>query len=115
MDLVMESDSGTFMPLGIQFSGKPEARTIMSEVMQLLAPINITKLYDPAEGTDISFWMQAGVPGASLLDDISRYFWFHHSEGDTMTVQNPIWMNQCAAIWTVVAYVVADLDEMLPR
>lgn len=63
MDLVMESDSGTFMPLGIQFSGKPEARTIMSEVMQLLAPINITKLYDPAEGTDISFWMQAGVPG----------------------------------------------------
>lgn len=115
MDLVMESDTGTFMPLGMQFSGKPEARAIMSEVMQLLAPINITKLYDPAEGTDINFWMQAGVPGASLLDDISRYFWFHHSEGDTMTVQNPVWMNQCAAIWTVVAYVVADLEEMLPR
>ncbi|XP_044149624.1 carboxypeptidase Q isoform X2 [Bufo gargarizans] len=115
MDLVMEADSGTFMPLGMQFSGKPQARAIMSDIMQLLEPINITKLYDNADGTDISFWMEAGVPGASLLDDISKYFWFHHSEGDTMTVQNPIWMNLCAAIWTVVAYVVADLEEMLPR
>ncbi|XP_069813420.1 carboxypeptidase Q [Dendropsophus ebraccatus] len=115
MDLVMETDIGTFMPLGMQFSGKPEARAIMSEVMKLLEPINVTKLYDNAEGTDISFWMEAGVPGASLIDDISKYFWFHHSEGDTMTVQNPIWMNLCAAIWTVVAYVVADLEEMLPR
>ncbi|KAM3927703.1 carboxypeptidase Q [Leptodactylus fuscus] len=115
MDLVMEADSGTFMPLGIQFSGKPEARAIMTEVMKLLEPINITKLYDYADGTDISFWMEAGVPGASILDDISKYFWFHHSEGDTMTVQNPIWMNLCTAIWTVVAYVVADLEEMLPR
>ncbi|XP_056378404.1 carboxypeptidase Q isoform X2 [Hyla sarda] len=115
MDIVMETDIGTFMPLGIQFSGKPEARAIMSEVMKLLEPINITKLYDNAEGTDISFWMEAGVPGASLLDDINKYFWFHHSEGDTMTVQNPMWMNLCAAIWTVVAYVVADLEEMLPR
>ncbi|XP_073406531.1 carboxypeptidase Q isoform X2 [Dendrobates tinctorius] len=115
MDLVMETDMGTFMPLGMEFSGKPEARAIMSEIMQLLEPINITKLYDHADGTDISFWMEAGVPGASLLDDISKYFWFHHSEGDTMTVQNPVWMNLCAAIWTVVAYVVADLEEMLPR
>ncbi|XP_069587769.1 carboxypeptidase Q [Ranitomeya imitator] len=115
MDLVMETDMGTFMPLGMEFSGKPEAKAIMSEIMQLLEPINITKLYDHADGTDISFWMEAGVPGASLLDDISKYFWFHHSEGDTMTVQNPVWMNLCAAIWTVVAYVVADLEEMLPR
>ncbi|XP_068093798.1 carboxypeptidase Q isoform X2 [Hyperolius riggenbachi] len=115
MDLVMESDIGTFRPLGIRFSGKSDARDIMLEVMQLLAPINVTKLYDEADGTDISFWMQAGVPGASLMDDASRYFWFHHSEGDTMTVQDPAWMNLCAAIWTVVAYVVADLEEMLPR
>uniref|UniRef100_A0A6I8Q376 Carboxypeptidase Q n=1 Tax=Xenopus tropicalis TaxID=8364 RepID=A0A6I8Q376_XENTR len=62
IDLVMESDTGTFMPLGMQFSGKPEARAIMTEVMQLLQPINITNLYDYAEGTDISFWMQDGVP-----------------------------------------------------
>ncbi|OCT77032.1 carboxypeptidase Q isoform X1 [Xenopus laevis] len=115
IDLVMESDIGTFMPLGMQFTGKPEARAIMTEVMQLLQPINITSLYDYAEGTDINSWMQAGVPGASLFDDISKYFWFHHSQGDTMTVQDPVWMNLCAAVWTVVSYVIADMEEMLPR
>ena len=35
--------------------------------------------------------------------------------GDTMTVQDPVAMNLCAAVWAVTAYVVADLDDMLPR
>lgn len=53
--------------------------------------------------------------GASLRDDLSKYFWFHHSQGDTMTVQDPNQMNLCAAVWTVVSYVIADMEEMLPR
>lgn len=53
--------------------------------------------------------------GASLHTDDSRYFWFHHTEGDTMTVQDPQDMNLCSALWAVVAYVVADLEDMLPR
>ena len=32
-----------------------------------------------------------------------------------MTVQSPVEMNLCSALWAVVAYVVADLDDMLPR
>ena len=46
---------------------------------------------------------------------------FHFSQivclvaGDTMSVQDPIEMNLCAAVWAVTAYVVADLDDMLPR
>ncbi|XP_030072898.1 carboxypeptidase Q isoform X2 [Microcaecilia unicolor] len=114
-DIVMESDSGTFMPLGLQFTGSDEARTIMKEVMKLLQPINITSLYENGEGTDIDYWIEAGVPGASLLDDIQKYFWFHHSQGDTMTVQDPTLMNLCAAVWAVVSYVIADMEEMLPR
>lgn len=34
---------------------------------------------------------------------------------DTMTVQDPIEMNICTALWTVVAYTVADMEDMLPR
>ncbi|GAA6068933.1 carboxypeptidase Q, partial [Tachysurus ichikawai] len=52
---------------------------------------------------------------ASLHTADSKYFWFHHTDGDTMTVQNPAEMNLCSAVWAVVSYVVADLDEMLPR
>lgn len=53
--------------------------------------------------------------GASLRDDLSKYFWFHHSQGDTMTVQDPNQMNLCAAVWAVVSYIIADMEEMLPR
>lgn len=35
----------------------------MEEVVKLLAPLNTTKLEAYAEGTDISPWMRAGVPG----------------------------------------------------
>lgn len=55
------------------------------------------------------------LSGASLHVADSRYFWFHHTEGDTMTVQDPGEMNLCSALWAVVAYVVADLEDMLPR
>ena len=54
-------------------------------------------------------------PGASLHTANRKYFWFHHSEGDTMSVQDPLEMNLCSALWAVVAFVVADLEDMLPR
>uniref|UniRef100_A0A2K5R170 Carboxypeptidase Q n=1 Tax=Cebus imitator TaxID=2715852 RepID=A0A2K5R170_CEBIM len=113
--LVMESDAGTFLPTGLQFTGSEKARAIMEEVMSLLQPLNITQVLSHGEGTDINFWIQAGVPGASLLDDLYKYFFFHHSHGDTMTVMDPKQMNVAAAVWAVVSYVVADMEEMLPR
>lgn len=113
--LVMESDSGTFLPTGLQFTGSEKARAIMEEVMSLLQPLNITQVFSDGEGADINFWIQAGVPGASLQDDLYKYFAFHHSQGDTMTVMDPKQMNVAAAVWAVVSYVVADLEEMLPR
>lgn len=112
---VMESDSGTFTPLGIRFTGSDKARAIMKAVMQLLKPINVSSVEPYSEGTDINYWIQAGVPGISLNDDISKYFWFHHSDGDTMSVQDPVQMNLCAAAWAVVSFIVADMEEMLPR
>ncbi|NXL81677.1 CBPQ Carboxypeptidase, partial [Leptocoma aspasia] len=114
-DIVMESDEGTFKPSGLGFSGSAEARDIVKEIMTLLQPINATDVYDTADGTDIAYWMRDGVPGASLHNDINKYFWFHHSQGDTMTVQDPNQMNLCAAVWTVVSYVIADMEDMLPR
>ncbi|KAM6171248.1 carboxypeptidase Q [Erethizon dorsatum] len=114
--LVMESDSGFFLTTGLQFTGSEKARAIMEEVMSLLQPLNITQVFRDAEGTDINFWIQAGVPGASLYDDdLYKYFHFHHSHGDTMTAMDPKRMNIAAAVWAVVSYVIADMEEMLPR
>ncbi|XP_069124606.1 carboxypeptidase Q-like [Argopecten irradians] len=114
-DMVMESDIGTFHPYGIQFTGNEKATEIMESVVDLLRPINASKLIKGADGTDIAMWMSQGVPGSSLYNDESTYFYYHHTNGDTMTVQDPEKMNLCAAVWAVVAFTVADMEDMLPR
>ncbi|KAK2095491.1 hypothetical protein P7K49_026907 [Saguinus oedipus] len=67
--LVMESDAGTFLPTGLQFTGSEKARGIMEEVMSLLQPLNITQVLSHGEGTDINFWIQAGVPVDLLMSN----------------------------------------------
>jgi len=115
ISLVMESDLGTFTPQGIQFTGSDAAMAMMTSVGQLLVPINASNVTTGGEGTDIDPWMNAGVPGASLLNANDRYFWFHHSQGDRMDVEDPVSLDLCAATWAVTALGVANLDTLLPR
>ena len=114
-DLVMESDIGTFTPRGLQFSGNKAATAVMTEVLKLLSPINASSLVSPADSGDVAGFMAAGVPGGSLDNENGKYFYFHHTNADTMTVQDPVAMNLASALWSVVAFVVADLDDMLPK
>ena len=50
-----------------------------------------------------------------LVVDRTRYFWFHHTEADTVDKVDPKELSQCAASLAVMAYVVADLPVRLPR
>jgi len=115
-DIVMESDLGVFKPLGIEFSGtNKDAIKIMREVTGLLQSINATLLMPGGHDTDNGWWSASGVPLGSIITENDKYFYFHHSNGDTMTVLNPHHMDLAAAVWAVVSYVVADLDQMIPR
>ncbi|XP_041376547.1 carboxypeptidase Q-like [Gigantopelta aegis] len=114
-DLVMESDTGTLSPSGLRFSGNEAATEIVRAVVDLLDPIGATNLTTRVDVSDIVYWQNALVPTGSLFVDASKYFYFHHSNGDTMTVQNSHDMDVASAIFAVVAYVVADLEDMLPR
>ena len=96
--LVMESDTGTFMSEGISFTGGEKAVAIMREVMTLLKPINVTNLTVKNVGGEISSWVRDGVPGGVLDNADGKYFFFYHTNGDTMTVQDPDAMDLCAAV-----------------
>lgn len=116
--MVVESDMGVFRPEGMSFSGGERAGEVMKEVMSLLSPINASLLKtDDGRGyeTDTGPWEAVGVPGASLSSLNEDYFWFHHSNGDQMGVLKKEDMDLAAAVFAVVAFVVADLDEALPR
>jgi carboxypeptidase Q len=59
--------------------------------------------------------MREGVPGMGLRVDGERYFWYHHTEADTLDKLDPREVALCTAALAVMAYVVADLPQRLPR
>ena len=50
-----------------------------------------------------------------LSVDGSKYFWFHHTEGDTMDKLDPRELQLCVATMAVMAFVVADMPQSLPQ
>ena len=56
-----------------------------------------------------------GVPGMGLRVDGTRYFWYHHTDADTLDKLDPREFAECVAALAVMAYVVAALPERLPR
>lgn len=115
LSLAFESDMGTFIPYGIQFTGSSAAQAIMQQVVALLAPINATQLLPDGAETDTGPWAEIGVPVASLATHNDKYFYFHHSHGDTMTIYPPGMLDLAAAAYAVAAFTVADMPALLPR
>lgn len=66
-------------------------------------------------GSDITVWTAYGMPGASLYNENERYFWYHHSDADTMDVEDSDILDLNTALWASVAYVIADLSVDFPR
>ncbi|XP_030764612.1 carboxypeptidase Q-like [Sitophilus oryzae] len=113
---VMESDEGTFTPLGIEYAAGTKGGCIINEIVKFLAPINATQTKSSsAVGSDISSWTESLIPGGSLLNANDKYFWFHHTQADTMDVLDPDDLDKATAVWAVVSYIIADLSEEFPR
>lgn len=116
INFIMESDEGTFAPLGLAVGGNQKTRCIVAEILKLFQSINAsTVVEDDSPGSDITVFTSKGIPGASLHNDNAKYFWFHHTEGDTMNVETPENLDLGAAFWTAVAYIIADLSIDIPR
>lgn len=116
VSLIMESDHGTFKPSGIGFSGSGAAQAIMERVMNLLSDYGTTDVvYGAGGSSDTGDWVAAGVPAAELEADRTTYFYYHHTHADTMTVLDAGDLDLCTIVWATASYVVASLDETLPR
>ena len=113
--LAIESDAGVFKPTGFGFAGSDSAYAVMQEVGKLLERIEAGKINRGGGGADIGPIMALGVPGAGLQVDGSRYFWYHHTDADTVDKLDPREVGLSTAAMAVLAYVVADMPEKLPR
>jgi carboxypeptidase Q len=111
----IESDGGVFRPLGFGFSGSDAAFGIVSEIGTLLDKVGATAITKGGGGADIGPIMALGVPGLGLNVDGTKYFWYHHTDSDTVDKLDPKEVAQCAAAMAIMAYVIADLPTKLPR
>ena len=113
--LAMESDGGVFAPEGFSVAGTADAVAMVGGLATLLESIGATKITPGGAGADVGPLTEAGVPGLGLDVDGTRYFWYHHSEADTMDKLDPREIAQCVAAMAVMAYVIAEMPETLPR
>ncbi|MDB4917476.1 MAG: peptidase family protein [Gemmatimonadetes bacterium] len=111
----LESDNGVFRPSGIAAVGTDEAIAMLKRIAPLLSRIGADSVVKGGGEADIGPLLAAGVPGAGLEVDGSRYFWFHHTNGDTPDKLNPREVAQCVAVMAIYAYVLAEMPERLPR
>ncbi|MGH7554075.1 MAG: M28 family peptidase, partial [Longimicrobiales bacterium] len=111
----IESDAGVFKPSGFGFTGSDEAFAIVQEAGKLLQRIGAGSITRGGGGADIGPLIALGVPGMGLQVDGTRYFWYHHTDADTIDKLDAHEMALCTAAMAVRAFVVADLPDALPR
>ncbi len=113
--LAIESDGGVFSPEGFGSTGSPKSRKIIKKIHELLKPIGANTISDGGRAADIAPLNDEGVPVLSLKVNNEKYFWYHHTEADTFDKVDFNEFNRCIAAMAIMAYVVADLDQPLPR
>jgi carboxypeptidase Q len=113
--LAIESDNGVFNPKGVVLAASDSTAAVIQPVAGLLQPINAAGVQRVPESpaADITPLAEQGVPTMELDVDGSRYFWYHHSEGDMLDKLDPAELARCVATMAVMAYVVADLPQPL--
>jgi carboxypeptidase Q len=113
--VAIESDGGTFKFRGFGFTGSDSAMAIVRQIGKLLKPLGADTIFTGGGGADIGPIMQLGVPGMSHNVDGSRYFWYHHTPADNVDKIDPRELAENVAAMAIMAYVIADLPERLPR
>ena len=113
--LAIESDGGVFKPQGFSFTGSDAAVDMLKQIALLLDRIDAGAIVKGGGGADIGPIMALGVPGLGLNVDGTKYFWYHHTDADTIDKLDPNDMARCVAAMAVMAYVAADMPETLPR
>jgi carboxypeptidase Q len=111
----MECDTGVFRPSGFRFQGSDRGLAYVKQLGSLLESIGAGRVTPGEPEADVTPLVQMGVPALGLEVDTAKYFWYHHSAGDTMAVIDRDDMARCVATLAAMAYLLADADQLVPR
>jgi carboxypeptidase Q len=112
----MEADAGAGAPTGFGVSGGETARAMLARMIPPLAALTGSDIrISEQAGADISALHDVGVPEVSVRQDVSDYFEWHHTDGDTADKIDPDAISRTAAAFAVLAADLAEMEEKLPR
>ena len=113
----IESDRGAGHPLGFYFAGKREIEPMLAPISAILSAsgAGLSQWSEDSPEADIIPLFAAGVPAFGLWQDTRTYFNYHHTEADTLDKVDPRELAENAAVMTVLAYGLANLEQPLPR
>lgn len=108
-----ELDEGVFPPTHIKFTGDSALYKKVQKFEPLLKLVREEMKVDwGGGGVDISPLKEYGVPQMSLqTDDKGMYFWYHHSDTDTVDKVDKKDLNDCVAAIAVAMYLYANIEE----
>ncbi len=109
--MAIESDAGVFAPTGFTCSDTNGAVRATAEDIAngLLSKVHATTITTGSGGADTSPLHRMGVPTMELTVQGERYFWYHHTEGDTVDKLKEHEVNDCVYAMAVVSWAFANL------
>ncbi len=112
----IESDGGAGRPTGFTLRAGEGAAEAVRALARSLRGLGADEVDTKGGGgTDIGPLGKAGCPVLELRQDMTRYFDWHHTAGDTLDKVDPTELAQNAAAMAFMAYALADRAEPLPR
>ena len=111
----LECDSGAARPQGFDVWAGPGGLETAGAIAGLLKTMGADTVTAGSGEADISEMKGASVPLLGLSVDATHYFDWHHSAADTLDKVKPEELASGAAAVAVMAYVLADMPEALPR
>jgi carboxypeptidase Q len=109
--IAAESDFGAGRIYAFRSSAPDYAKPAVQQIADALAPLGIA--YTPEEGgpgPDIGPFAERGMAWASLRQDGTDYFDYHHTPDDTLDKIDPKALAQNVAAYAVLAYLAASAD-----
>jgi hypothetical protein len=109
----IESDSGSYRPLGIRAGITPKAAKLFAPLSKALLPLGAAGIFREDElGTgDLSGLEAAGVPSFEPKVDGRVYFHYHHTAADTLDKVEPENMRRQVAVLGLLTWYLANMAE----
>ncbi len=108
--LALESDLGSGRVWRLESRVPLEEADRIRDFNQLVFPLGVTSGGNMADGgADVGPFLRAGVPTLGLMQDATNYFDFHHTANDTVDKISGRDLDYNVAVWTAVAYSVANM------